>query len=75
MKLSVCDPSAKRFAQDDGFVGGLEYKWLNMQKTRKDQKKSQALRMTILWEFDENTLKQVSAHGTKSRVEIRETIP
>jgi hypothetical protein len=24
--------------QDDGFVGGLEYNWLNMQKTRKDRK-------------------------------------
>jgi hypothetical protein len=28
----------RRSAQDDGFVGGLEYNWLNMQKTRKDQK-------------------------------------
>jgi hypothetical protein len=25
-------------AQDDGFVGGLEYYWFNMQKTRKDRK-------------------------------------
>ena len=24
IKPSVCDRSAKRFAQDDGFVGGLE---------------------------------------------------
>jgi hypothetical protein len=31
MKPSVCDRSAKRFAQDDGFVGGLKYSWLDMQ--------------------------------------------
>jgi hypothetical protein len=36
IKPSVCDRSAKRFAQDDGFVGGLKYSWLDMQKTRKD---------------------------------------
>jgi hypothetical protein len=28
----------RRFAQDDGFVGGLKYNWLDMQKTRKDRK-------------------------------------
>ena len=32
------DPPVRRFAQDDGFVGGLEYNWLNMQKTRKIEK-------------------------------------
>jgi hypothetical protein len=37
-KACVCDRSAKRFAQDDGFVGGLESSWLVMQKTRKDRK-------------------------------------
>jgi hypothetical protein len=47
------DQSMRRSAQDDDFVGGLEYNWLNMQKTRKDRKKSQPLRMTILWEFEE----------------------
>jgi hypothetical protein len=26
------DRSAKRFAQDDGFVGGLKYRWLDMHK-------------------------------------------
>jgi hypothetical protein len=26
-----------RFAQDDGFVGGLKYSWLDMQKTQKDR--------------------------------------
>src|ERR1700722_9020146 len=31
---SICE----RSAQDDGFVGGLEYNWLNMQETRKDRK-------------------------------------
>jgi hypothetical protein len=38
IKRSVCDRSAKRFAQDDGFVGGLKCSWLDMQKTRKDRK-------------------------------------
>ena len=32
------DRSAKRFAQDDGFVGGLKYSWLDKQKTREDRK-------------------------------------
>jgi hypothetical protein len=32
------DPSVRRSAQDDGFVGGLQYYWFNMQKTRKDRK-------------------------------------
>jgi hypothetical protein len=32
IKPSVCDRSAKRFAQDDGFVGGLKSSWLDMQK-------------------------------------------
>ena len=41
------DLSVRRSAQDDGFVGGLEYNWLNLQKTQKS-KKSQALRMTAL---------------------------
>jgi hypothetical protein len=47
IKLSVCDRSAKRFAQDDGFVGGLEYNWLNIQKTRKDRKSHRRSR----WQF------------------------
>jgi hypothetical protein len=38
IKPSVCDRSAKRFAQDDGFVGGLKYSRLDMQKTRKDRR-------------------------------------
>jgi hypothetical protein len=41
IKPSVCDRSAKRFAKDDGFVGGLKglkYSQLDMQKTRKDRK-------------------------------------
>jgi hypothetical protein len=37
-KLSVCDKSAKRFAQDDGFVGGLEIHWLDIH--RKSQRLS-----------------------------------
>jgi hypothetical protein len=39
------DQSVRRSAQDDGFVGGLEYNCLNMQKTRKIRKVT-ALRMT-----------------------------
>jgi hypothetical protein len=35
---TVCDRSEKRFAQDDGFVGGLKCSWLDMQKTREDRK-------------------------------------
>jgi hypothetical protein len=35
---SVCDRSAKRFAQDDGFVGGLKYSWLDMRKHEKIEK-------------------------------------
>ena len=38
IRPAVCDRSAKRFAQDDGFVGGLKYSWLDMQKTRKIEK-------------------------------------
>jgi hypothetical protein len=30
IKLSVYDRAAKRFAQDDGFVGGLKCNWLNI---------------------------------------------
>jgi hypothetical protein len=32
------DPPEKRSAQDDGFVGRLEYNWLNMQKHEKIEK-------------------------------------
>ena len=32
------DPSVRCSAQDDGFVGGLEYNWLNMQKHEKIEK-------------------------------------
>jgi hypothetical protein len=38
LRSPVFDRSAKRFAQDDGFVGGLNYRWMDMQKTRKDRK-------------------------------------
>ena len=50
--------------------GVLKYNWLDMQKTRKVEK-SQALRMTILWELDENALRQVSAYGTQHWVSVR----
>jgi hypothetical protein len=46
-KGSVCDKSVRRFAQDDGFLGGVKYDRLDVQETRKDRKKSRALRMTI----------------------------
>jgi hypothetical protein len=44
------DRSARRFAQDDGLMGGLKNILIGCQKTQKS-KKSQPLRMTILWEF------------------------
>ena len=47
-KAFVCDKSAKRFAQDDGFVGGVKQSWLGRLKHERS-KKSQALRMTSLW--------------------------
>jgi hypothetical protein len=46
IKLSVCDRSAKRFAQDDGFVGGLEIQLVGYAENTKRSKKSQALGMT-----------------------------
>jgi hypothetical protein len=54
IKPSVCDRSAKRFAQDDGFVGGLkglERQLVGYAENTKRSKKSQPLRMTILWKF------------------------
>jgi hypothetical protein len=45
-KPSVCDSSAKRFAQDDGFVGGLEIQVVGYAENTKRSKKSQALLMT-----------------------------
>jgi hypothetical protein len=51
IKPSVCDRSAKRFAQDDGFVGGLEIQLVGYAESTKRSKKSQALRMTFLCEF------------------------
>ena len=51
IKPSVCDRSAKRFAQDDGFVRGLEIQLVGYAENTKRSKKSQALRMTILGEF------------------------
>jgi hypothetical protein len=56
MKPSVRDRSAKRFAQDDGFVGGLEIQLVGYAENTKRSKKSQALRMTILWEFSRKNI-------------------
>ena len=38
---------------------------LSGRKLHRKIKKSQTLRMTILWEFDEKHLRQVSAYGTQ----------
>jgi hypothetical protein len=46
IKPFVCDRSAKRFAQDDGFVGGLEIQVVGYAENTKRSKKSQALGMT-----------------------------
>src|SRR5580704_4287916 len=46
----LCDRSAWRFAQDDGFVGGEKHPVSYAEYTKRS-KKSQALRMTNLWEF------------------------
>ena len=48
MKPFVCDRSVKRFAQDDGFVWGLEIQLVGYAENTKRPKKSQALRMTAL---------------------------
>jgi hypothetical protein len=46
IKPSARDSSAKRFAQDDGFVGGLEIQVDGYAENTKRSKKSQALGMT-----------------------------
>jgi hypothetical protein len=46
IKLCVYDRSAKGFAQDDGFVGGLEIQLVGYAENTKRSKKSQALIMT-----------------------------
>jgi hypothetical protein len=51
IKASVCDRSAKRSAQDDGFVWGFEIQLVEYAENTKRSKKSQALRVTFLWEF------------------------
>jgi hypothetical protein len=48
IKSSVCDRSAKRFAQDDGFVKGLEIQLVGYAENTKRSKKSHAPEMTIL---------------------------
>jgi ABC-type sulfate/molybdate transport systems ATPase subunit len=53
----------RRSAQDDGFVGGLEIQLVGYAENKKRSKKSQTLRMMILWEFDEKHPKQLSAYG------------
>jgi hypothetical protein len=51
------DPSVRRSAQDDGFVGRL-IQLVEYAENTKRSKKSQALTMTILWEFEEKHSKQ-----------------
>ena len=50
----LCDRSARRFAQDDGFVVGEKHPVSYAENTKRS-KKSQALRMTILWELSRKT--------------------
>src|SRR5271155_5290532 len=50
IKPSICDRSAKRFAQDDDFVGGLEIQLVGYAEKTKRSEKSQALGMTIVSE-------------------------
>jgi hypothetical protein len=50
MKPFVMRRSARRFAQDDAFFEGTE-KYLVGCKNAKRSKKSQDLRMTVLWEL------------------------
>jgi hypothetical protein len=54
----------KRFAQDDGFVE-FEIQLIGYPENTKASKKSQALRMTILWEFDENNLNKLALMGLR----------
>src|SRR6266700_3000693 len=49
IKPSVCERSARRFAQDDDFVGGLEIQVVGYAENAKRSKQSQALEMTILF--------------------------
>jgi len=48
-KPSVYDRSAKRFAQDDGFVRGLEIQLVGYADNTQRSRKSQALRTAFLW--------------------------
>jgi hypothetical protein len=47
------DKSVRRSAQDDVFVRGLEIQLVGYAENTKRTKKSQALRMTSLWGFEE----------------------
>jgi hypothetical protein len=58
----LSDRSARRFAQDDDSVVGIENIGSSAKNTKRS-KKSQALRMTIQWEVDENTTVRRSAQG------------
>src|SRR5579863_6497100 len=61
-----CSPECRRrFAQDDGLVGGEKHP-VSYAENKKRSKKSQALRMTLLWKFEERHSKQISAYGTQS---------
>jgi hypothetical protein len=60
---SVYDRSAKRFAQDDGFVRGLKYSSLDMQKTRDRSVTRSAQDDDFVVSFDEKHPKQAGACG------------
>src|ERR1700688_1817329 len=68
------DKSMRRSAQDDGFVGGLKYSWLDMQKTRKDRKSHRLSDdvSVVSWRCKNQRLlgfllsaKQISAYGAQ----------
>ena len=71
IRRPLCDRSARRFAQDDGFVGAEKLSVSCVENT-KDQKKSQALRMSALWGLKrfrfrcvENTKDQKKVSGSQ----------
>src|ERR1700730_14648271 len=61
---SLCDRSATRFAQDDGFARGKAH-LVGCAKSTKDRKKSQALRMTFLWELKKEIPSQLALMGLR----------
>jgi hypothetical protein len=61
-------------SQDDVFVGRFEIRLVGYAENTKRSKKLQALRMTILSEFDEDP-RQVNAYGLTSWAKFSQTSP